>query len=60
MTAHKYSYLISHGIEELPEGLEVGHACHNSLCVRPTHLELTTHPENVALSLTEGRRRRAA
>lgn len=31
----------------IPEGLEPDHLCRQRACVRPDHLELVTHPENV-------------
>lgn len=32
---------------EVPEGFEVDHLCRNRACVKPPHLEVVTHRENV-------------
>jgi hypothetical protein len=43
--AHHLSYDL-HGLT-VPEGMELDHLCSVRTCVRPTHLEPTTHLENV-------------
>lgn len=58
VAAHKVAFLLTSDFLEIPAVLEVGHKCHNSLCVKPEHLELVTHVENVRESLTVGRRAR--
>lgn len=34
----------------VPKGLELHHTCENTICVRPTHLEVVTHARNMILS----------
>lgn len=43
--AHRWSY--SHFIEPIPEGMFIDHMCHNTSCVKPTHLRLATPKQNV-------------
>ena len=42
--AHKFAYELIHGT--VPDGMEVDHVCHNTGCVNPAHLRLTTHKQN--------------
>lgn len=51
--AHVFSYQLQHG--PVPEGMEIMHLCHNCLCVRPDHLVVGTHAENVRMSASAGR-----
>lgn len=37
-------------------GLVISHTCHNSLCIRASHLEAVTQSENIKHSWREGRR----
>ena len=46
VAAHRFAYAISYG--DIPEGKVVRHKCHNADCVRPDHLRIGTHAENVA------------
>lgn len=50
--AHVVSYELAYG--PVPDGLEVMHECHNSLCVRPDHLKAGTRRENVRASADAG------
>lgn len=43
--AHRWAYETLVG--PIPEGLEIDHACNNTMCVNPTHLRPATHWENV-------------
>lgn len=38
--AHRFMYMLHHGIEHIPPELHVSHRCHNSLCINPEHLSL--------------------
>lgn len=41
---HRLSYEMTTG--PVPEGMQVDHLCHNTSCVRPSHLRLTTPKQN--------------
>jgi len=43
--AYRISYQIFNGI--VPDNLEVMHKCDNPMCVRPDHLSLGTHKDNM-------------
>jgi hypothetical protein len=43
--AHRWAYQYFIGL--VPDGLELDHLCKNTSCVNATHLEPTTHKENV-------------
>lgn len=43
--AHRVAYFASHGA--VPDGLEIDHSCRNKRCVRPDHLRLATHKQNM-------------
>lgn len=42
--AHRYAYQERHGV--IPDGMQVDHRCHNTLCVNPSHLRLVTNKQN--------------
>jgi hypothetical protein len=46
--AHRVAVELTSG--PIPAGLEPDHLCRVPLCVRPDHIELVTHRENVARS----------
>lgn len=43
---HRYAYQLTYG--EIPPGLFVLHRCDTPTCVRPEHLRLGTHADNMA------------
>ena len=51
--AHRTAYKMSAG--PIPDGMLVLHSCDNRLCVRPDHLSLGTHSDNMTQALKRGR-----
>jgi hypothetical protein len=45
LPAHRESWELTNG--HVPDGYEIDHLCRNRSCVRPDHLELVTHTENL-------------
>ena len=48
--AHRVSYELEHGVRLIPEQV-VHHLCHNPACIKPSHLQLVSHHENVSEAL---------
>jgi hypothetical protein len=53
VSAHRYAFEIEHG--PIPDGLVLCHRCDNQRCVRPSHLFVGTHADNVADMRAKGR-----
>lgn len=53
MLAHRYVWTWLFG--PIPDGLNVLHKCDNPPCIRPDHLFLGTHADNVADMCSKGR-----
>lgn len=52
--AHKASYLLHHGLDKLPKGVQIRHKCRFPACVNIEHLETGTAKENAADRVRDG------
>jgi len=50
---HRYAWIITNG--PIPDGIHVLHRCDNPSCVRPDHLFLGTHQDNVSDMIAKDR-----
>ena len=55
LLAHRVAWMIVNG--PIPQGKVVRHSCDNPRCVRPDHLLLGTHADNVKDKVDRGRQR---
>ena len=44
LRAHRYAWSLANG--PIPDGIEIDHACHTTLCVNPAHLRSATRKQN--------------
>lgn len=54
VTAHRYAWKVTHG-REVPDGLDVMHACDVRACVAPHHLSVGTRKRNIGDCRDRGR-----
>ena len=46
VTVHRLSYMLQHRITHVDSGLDASHLCHNSLCVKVSHISMEPHSVN--------------
>lgn len=54
--AHRLSFTLFHG--DIPEGMDVCHACNNRACVNFTHIYAGTRSDNMQQAKRQGRLKR--
>jgi hypothetical protein len=52
MLTHRLSYELHE--EEIADGMQINHKCHNPACINPEHLYMGTQKENVNDAVEEG------
>jgi endogenous inhibitor of DNA gyrase (YacG/DUF329 family) len=57
--AHRIAWALDRG-RDIPTGGIIMHLCDNPICVRPEHLRLGTHADNIADKVAKGRHRQIA
>jgi hypothetical protein len=55
--AHRFSYQLHKG--EIPDGMFILHSCDNPKCIRPDHLSIGTHAENMRDMINKNRDNKA-
>ena len=43
VTLHRLSYMLQQRIIHVNQGLDASHLCHNSLCVKESHISMEPH-----------------
>ena len=46
VTVHRLSYMLQHRITHVDSRLDASHLCHNSLCVKVSHISMEPHSVN--------------
>jgi hypothetical protein len=54
-SAHRVSWWLSNGKQDIPSGMVIMHSCDNKLCVNPKHLSIGTLKDNTQDMIRKGR-----